>query len=172
MRLTSGHTSEDFPHYISEVERLTLNVASIFRWRPRYKEVSEKSLMLLPTGICVSGKFIYVILGAVATAAADVAILHGHKNQSQASLLLQQDPNNGSLGNSPDLQCQTGTAETPSLLYRKAPQCLPCLYESSHCWATRIVSQSSRPITASDLFCCRTQLIQFSMDDICLMCAA
>lgn len=156
MRLTSGHTSEDLPHFISEVERLTLNVASTFRWRPRYKEVSEKSLMLSPTGICVSGKFIYIVTAAVATTAADVAILHGRKNQSRASLLLQQDPNSGSLGHSPDLQCQTGTAETPSLLYRKAPQCLPCLHERSHCWATRIVSQSSCLITATDLFCCRT----------------
>ena len=156
MRLTSGHTSEDFPHYISEVERLILNVASTFRWQPRYKEVSEKSLMLSPTGICASGKVIYVILGAVATAAADVAILHGRKNQSRASLVLQQDPNSGSLGNPPDLQCQTGTAETPSLLYRKALQCLPCLCESSHRWAARIISQSFRLITAADLFCCRT----------------
>lgn len=131
MRLTSGHTSEDFPHYISEAERLILNVASTFRWRPGYKEVSEKSLMLLPTGICVSGKFIYIVTAAIATAASDIAILHGHTNQSQASLVLQQDPNSGSLGNSPHLQCQTGTAETPSLLYRKAPQCLPSLCESS-----------------------------------------
>lgn len=80
MRLTFGHTSEDFPHYISEVERLILNVASTFRWRPRYNEVSEKSLMLSPAGICASGKFSCIVTAAIATAAADVAIPHGHTN--------------------------------------------------------------------------------------------
>lgn len=69
--------------------------------------------------------------------------------------------NSDSLGNPPDLQWQTGTAETPSLLYGKVPQCLPCLCKSSHCWTTQIVSQSSRLITASDLFWCRIWLIEF-----------
>lgn len=69
--------------------------------------------------------------------------------------------NSGSLRNPPDLQCQTGTAKTPSLLYGKAPQCLPCLCKNIHCWTTQIISQSSRLITASDLFWCRTWLIEF-----------
>lgn len=92
MRLTSGHTSEDFPHYISAVERLILNVASTFRRQPRHKEVSEKSPMLLPTGKCVSGKFIDIVSAATAMAAAAVAILHGHKNQNWVSLVVQWDP--------------------------------------------------------------------------------
>lgn len=81
MRLTSGHTSEDFPHYIS----------SESSWL-RHKEVSEKSPMLLPTGKCVSGKFIYIVSAAIAMAAAAVAILHGHKNQNCVSLVVQWDP--------------------------------------------------------------------------------